>query len=84
MGIAAIFWIFDASYIKYPTMLFSCHTTFKLLGVFIQCDLKWDTHVNEIVSKGNSRLFILQKLKFHGLSSSDLLTIYLSSVRFSP
>ena len=29
MGIAAIFWIFNAFYIKYPIMLFSCHTTFK-------------------------------------------------------
>ena len=29
MGIAAIFWIFNAFYIKYPIMLFSCHTTFN-------------------------------------------------------
>ena len=53
----------------------------KLLGVFIQSNLKWDTHVNSMIRRGNSRLYILRKLKHHGLSPPDLVTIYLSIVQ---
>ena len=40
----------------------------KLLGVFIQSNLKWDTHVNSMIRRSNSRLYILRRLKHHGLS----------------
>ena len=57
------------------------HNVIKLLGVYIQADLKWDAHVAKIISKANSRLYILRRLKHHGLPYSDLLTVYLSIMR---
>ena len=57
------------------------HNVIKLLGVYIQADLKWDVHVAKIISKASSRLYILRRLKHHGLPYSDLLTVYLSIVR---
>ncbi len=53
----------------------------KLLGVFIQADLRWHTHVSSMIKRANSRLFMLRKLKFHYLSTTDLVTIYTSFVR---
>ena len=55
----------------------------KLLGMYIQNDLKWDRHINYITRKCNSRLYILRKMKsmvnknqqinlFNGLISSLL------------
>ncbi len=54
--------------------------TVNLLGIFIQADLKWDTHVTKMISKANSRLYIFRRLKHHGLPHHDLLTVYQSIV----
>ena len=37
--------------------------TYKLLGVYITNDLKWNHHVEHIVKKGNKRLYSLRVLK---------------------
>ena len=57
------------------------NNTVKLLGIFIQSNLKWDTHMTSIVKRANSRLYMLRKLKHLSLSVNDLLTIYTSFVR---
>ena len=54
---------------------------FKLLGVTIDDDLKWSTHVNTICSKASSRLHSLKVLKRCSLSTSDLLNFYTSAVK---
>lgn len=54
---------------------------YKLLGVYLSDDLTWNTHIDHIVKKANSRLFALRLLKKAGLSSIDLLTIYCSVIR---
>ena len=36
---------------------------FKLLGVSVKCDLKWDNHVDAICGKAASRLYFLKLLK---------------------
>ena len=41
----------------------------KLLGVTIQCDLKWDSQVDNILKKANQKMFMLRKLKAAGLNS---------------
>ena len=56
-------------------------TVVKLLGVYIQSDLKWQTHVNSMIKRANSCLFMLRKLKYHYLNTSDLVSIYISFVR---
>ena len=38
----------------------------KVLGVTIKSNLKWDSHVNEIVGKASKRLHILRVLKRSG------------------
>ncbi|KAI8493848.1 hypothetical protein Bbelb_281950 [Branchiostoma belcheri] len=53
----------------------------KLLGLHLQADLRWDVHVDYMVKKGGTRLFLLRKLKTFRLSIEDLLTIYTSYVR---
>ncbi|KAI8510950.1 hypothetical protein Bbelb_118660 [Branchiostoma belcheri] len=53
----------------------------KLLGLHLQADLRWDAHVDYMVKKGGTRLFLLRKLKTFRLSIEDLLTIYTSYVR---
>ena len=35
----------------------------KLLGVTIQCDLKWDRQVDNILKKANQKMLMLRKLK---------------------
>jgi len=54
---------------------------FKLLGVFIDVSLKWDSHVNAICSKAASRLYFLKLLKRSALSYPDLLHFYVAFIR---
>ena len=55
--------------------------SFKLLGVYLSDDLTWNTHVDHILKKANSRLFALRLLKKAGLGHTDLITIYCSVIR---
>lgn len=56
-------------------------TKAKLLGVIIQDDLKWDSHVSMIVSKASQRLHYLRILRRSGYSDKDLIQIYISRIR---
>ena len=47
-------------------------SAFKLLGVHISADLRWETHIDYIISKAVSRLYFLKQLKRAGLLSSHL------------
>ncbi|KAI8512825.1 hypothetical protein Bbelb_094640 [Branchiostoma belcheri] len=53
----------------------------KLLGVWIQTDLKWDTQVNHMSTQGSKRLFILKRLKQFNLPTTDMTTVYTTYVR---
>ena len=53
----------------------------KLLGVNITNDLKWTENTKEICSKINRKLYILSKLKHHGLQSRELITVWISVIR---
>ena len=54
---------------------------FKLLGVNIDHNLKWECHVNSIFNKASSRLYFLKQLQRSGLSSDELLQFYISVIR---
>ena len=56
-------------------------SSFKLLGVWISKDLSWNTHVDMVLKKANSRLYALRVLKKAGLQSSDIVQIYISFIR---
>ena len=54
---------------------------FKLLGVVVTSDLKWDANTNAITKKAYKRLWMIRRLKNLGLKSSSLVEIYTSQVR---
>ena len=52
-------------------------TICKLLGVWISEDLSWSENCKEICKKAYSRLSMITKLKYAGVPTEDLLTIYI-------
>ena len=54
---------------------------YKLLGVFIDDDLKWSTHVDYIYKKACKRLYSLRLLRRAGISTTGMLKTYLSVIR---
>ena len=53
----------------------------KILGVLLQSDLRWNSHVDSICSKSSRRLCLLRKLKHFHVSIDDLVTVYVSYIR---
>ena len=47
----------------------------KVLGVWLQNDLKWDTQVNYMNKNAVKRLFMLRSLKRFGFNKSELVTV---------
>ena len=55
--------------------------SFKLLGVHLDANFLWSTHVDAIVSKASKRLYFLKQLKRAGVPHSQLLHFYLAVIR---
>ena len=55
-------------------------SSYKLLGVWISNDLSWNTHVDMVLKKANSRLYALRLLKKAGLLPADIVEIYVSFI----
>jgi len=55
--------------------------SFKLLGIVVEHNLKWNGHVDSICAKAASRLHFLKVLKRSALSIDDLLYFYKSAIR---
>jgi hypothetical protein len=53
----------------------------KILGLHLSSDLKWDLQVNEILKRANGRLYMLKVLRKFGLSLADLITVYVGYIR---
>ena len=53
----------------------------KMLGVTFSVDLKWNAHVDEVVKKGNKRLYFLRQLKRAQVNSKELVLFYLTCIR---
>ena len=51
---------------------------FKLLGIYVQNDLKWNTHVSSIVSKACKRIHYLRVCRTAHLPRDISLTTYIS------
>ena len=56
-------------------------TEAKVLGVYLQNDLKWDTQINNMIMKANRRLFMLRTLKRFGFDKDELCVVYSGYVR---
>ena len=57
------------------------HSVIKVLGIWLQDDLKWNYNTKQICIKAYSRMNKLNKLKHVGICESDLLTIYKLFIR---
>ena len=55
--------------------------SFKLLGVWIQDNLEWSTHIEEITKKANKRLFYLRECRRANLPIKVGLTCYETKIR---
>ena len=53
----------------------------RSVGVTLSNDLTWNSHVEKVIKKANSRLYALRQQKKAGLSKTDLVIIYCSFVR---
>ena len=56
-------------------------TSHKVLGLVIQNNLKWNNHIESIVTKASKRLHILRVLRQGGVETNDLITIYIALIR---
>jgi len=49
---------------------------FKILGIMVNSDLKWDDHVAAITLKAGKRLWFMKQLRRAGVCQNDLLYYY--------
>jgi hypothetical protein len=55
--------------------------SYKLLGIWLDYDLKWKTNTEYITKKAAKRLYLLNILKSYGAPMDDLLAFYCSVIR---
>ena len=58
-----------------------CVTTYKLLGIIISNDLKWNEHIDYISKKASKRLYSLRILKKVGVNREGILKVYFTTIR---
>ena len=58
-----------------------CVANYKLLGVYLNEDLSWNTHIDYIFKKACKRLYSLRILKKTGVASLNILKVYLTIIR---
>ena len=56
-------------------------TSHKVLGLVIQNNLKWNNHIEYIVTKASKRLQILRLLRRGSVEINDLITTYIALIR---
>ena len=56
-------------------------SAFKLLGLWIDDNLKWQTNTDYIIGKAVKRLFLLKILKKYGADKIDMKRFYISAIR---
>ena len=54
---------------------------FKVLGLTVQNDLRWNTHIDNITKKASKRLHIIRVLRNAGVPPQDLVKIYIALIR---
>lgn len=55
--------------------------SYKLLGVLVDDNLKWNRHVNSICARASSRLYFLKQLKRSFVSIDDVFYFYIAIIR---
>ena len=54
-------------------------TSYKILGVFMDSDLKWNSHVEYIFKKACKKLYSLRVLRRAGVNHTNILKVYLTT-----
>ena len=67
--------------LKIGQSLLAFVSTAKVLGVWIQNDLRWDIQVDYMSKNANKRLLMLRSLKRFGFNQSELVTVYKGYIR---
>ena len=57
-----------------------CVTTYKLLGIIISTDLKWNEHIDYISKKASKRLYSLRILKKVDVGREGILKVYVTTI----
>ena len=55
--------------------------SFKLLGVMVSNDLKWEINTDYICSKARKKIFLIRNMKLSGLSTTELIDAYKKEIR---
>ena len=55
--------------------------SYKLLGIWLDDDMKWSTNTDYITKKAAKRLYLLRKLKNNGASKDGLKSFYCATIR---
>jgi hypothetical protein len=71
----------DMSLLTIPAGIINRVTSFKLLGVYIDSNLSWSTHIDHMVKRATGRLYFLKQLKRAGVASQHLLHFYTTVIR---
>jgi len=71
--------MFNASPAAWGTLIDRV-VTFKLLGVNVAGNMKWNTHIEAISRKVASRLYFLKQFKRAGAGLNDLMNFYCSVI----
>jgi hypothetical protein len=58
-----------------------CVSNYKLLGVYLNEDRNWNTHIDYISKKACKRLYSLRILRRAGVASLSILKVYLTIIR---
>ena len=58
-----------------------CVKSYKLLGVYIDNDLQWNSRIDYIVKKSSKKLYSLRLLKRSVVEPENILKVYLSNIR---
>ena len=53
----------------------------KIIGLVVRSDLKWSSNTKYIVERGYSRLWMMRRLKNHGVGPDDLKDVYIKQVQ---
>ena len=67
--------------LKIGTKSLSLVSSAKVLGIWLQEDLKWDSQIDHLCKNANKRLFMLRTLKRFGFNTSEFITVYRGYIR---
>ena len=56
-------------------------TSYKLLGLIISSNLKWNAHIEHLIKKTSKRIYSVRLLKRASVAEQDLVTFYTTCIR---